>query len=56
MTDRVVSGRIKRRTRRMKGIMTTTVTAASIASNILCLIGGVIAALLLDKMNQRAKG
>lgn len=38
------------------GTITTTVTAASIASNILCLIGGVIAALLLDKMNQRAKG
>ncbi len=38
------------------GTITTTVTAASIAVNAVCLIGGVIAALLLDKMNQRVKG
>jgi len=38
------------------GTITTTVTAASIAVNAICLIGGVIAALLLDKMNQRVRG
>jgi len=38
------------------GTITTTVTAASIAVNAVCLIGGVVAALLLDKMNQRVKG
>lgn len=38
------------------GTITTTVTAASIAVNAVCLIGGVIAALLLDRMNQRVKG
>ncbi len=38
------------------GTVTTTVTAASIAVNALCLIVGVVAALLLDKMNQRVRG
>ncbi len=38
------------------GTMTTTVTAASIAVNAVCLAGGVIAALLLDRMNQRVRG
>jgi len=38
------------------GTITTTVTAASIAINAVCLIGGVVAALLLDRMNQRVRG
>ena len=38
------------------GTITTTVTAASIAVNAFCLIGGVIAALLLDRMNTRVRG
>ena len=38
------------------GAVTGTVTAASIALNIVCLTGGVIAALLLDKMNRRVRG
>ena len=38
------------------GTITTTVTAASIAINAVCLVGGVVAALLLDKMNQRVRG
>lgn len=38
------------------GTITTTVTAAAIAINAVCLIVGAVAALLLDKMNQRVRG
>ena len=38
------------------GTLTTTVTAGSIAANAVCLIGGVVAALLLDRMNRRVRG
>lgn len=38
------------------GTITTTVTFASIVINVICLVGGVIAALLLDKMNTRVRG
>jgi len=38
------------------GTVTTTVSAASIAINAVCLVGGIVAALLLDRMNQRVRG
>ncbi len=38
------------------GTITTTVTVSSIVINAVCLIGGVVAALLLDRMNQRVRG
>ena len=38
------------------GTITTTVTVSSIIINAVCLIGGVVAALLLDRMNQRVRG
>ena len=38
------------------GTITTTVTAASIVINAICLVGGAIAALLLDRMNTRVRG
>ena len=39
-----------------EGTVTTTVTAASIAVNIVCLSVGVIAALMMDRMNRRVRG
>ena len=38
------------------GTVTTAVTAASIAVNAFCLIAGVAAALLLDRMNRHVRG